>query len=177
VLAGLADVAIVGAVPWLWRRRAGGSAGAARTWSASLVGPLGELVREQFGSPGQRLLGLRTVDRRTGEPVELWRTVAVHGVSAAGQLLARRLTPFQTPEGERFVEELRATSERNPRGSPERAAELSALMERHQAPIAANLWRRVAMLLALAIVNGLLRRRLAPTTEVPVRRRRRAHRP
>jgi hypothetical protein len=65
-LAAIADIAIVGGVAWLWRRRAGSAAGVGRTRWAPLLRPSGEMVREQLGSPGQHLLGVRTVDRRTG---------------------------------------------------------------------------------------------------------------
>src|SRR4051812_15506854 len=102
VLAGIVDVAIVGCPAWIWRRRAASAAGAGRTRWMQLLGELGEPIREQLGSPGQRLLGVRTVDRRTGRRVELWRTLVLLGAGGGGQLLVRRLTPpVQTPEQER----------------------------------------------------------------------------
>src|SRR5947209_1105985 len=181
-LAGLADVAIVGGVAWLSRRRAGSSTRSGKARWAPLFGPSGEAVREQLGSPGQRLFGVRTVDRRSGRRVELWRTLVLLGTGVGGQLLMRRLTPIgQTPEQERererFMEELRAVNERHPAGAPERDAELSALMPRHPGPIAVNPSRAMAASLAVGLINNRLRRRLAPTTEVPVRRRRGSHSP
>jgi hypothetical protein len=176
VLAVIGDVAIAAGAAWLWSRRARNNPGAGRTRWAPLFGPSGELVREQFGSPGQHLLGLRTVDRRTGRRVEPWRTLVLLGAGVAGQLLVRRLTPsVQTPEREReherFMEELRALNERHPAGSPERDVELSALMEHHPAPIVVNPSRAMAASLAMGLVNNRLRRRLAPTTEVLARPR------
>jgi uncharacterized RDD family membrane protein YckC len=137
-LAGLIDVAIAGSVAWRLRPRVGSATVSRQNRSAALFGPVAELVREQLGTPGQRLLGVRTVDRRTGRRVELWRTLVLFGARIGGQLLARRLTPaVQTPEQER---------QREP-------------------------WRFIGPWLAFGLLNSALRRRLAPTTEVPVRPR------
>jgi hypothetical protein len=176
-LAGLADVAIVVGVAWLRRRRGDARApGGARL--ASLSGSAGERIREQLGSPGQRLFGVRTVDRRTGERVALWRTLLLFGARAGGELLVRRLvqTPERERERERFMEEMRALNERHPPGSPGRDAELSALTERSPGPVIANPAPAMAAALAMALINSRLRR-LAPTTEVDVRRQGASHRP
>ena len=42
-------------------------------WSSRLLVVAREVVSEQLRTPGQLLLGTRTVDRRTGAPVEVWR--------------------------------------------------------------------------------------------------------
>jgi hypothetical protein len=182
VLALMVDVAITGGAAWLWSRRARNTPGAGRTRWASLFGPSGELVREQLGSPGQHLLGLRTVDRRNGRRVEPWRTLVLLGTGVGGQLLVRRLThSVQTPERERerehFMQELRELNERHPAGSPERDAELSEVMEHHPAPIVVNPSRAMAASLAMGLVNNRLRRRIAPTVEVLARRPRGSHSP
>jgi hypothetical protein len=39
------------------------------------------VLGEQLPTPGQRIVGLRTVDARTGQRVELWRTLARAGFS------------------------------------------------------------------------------------------------
>jgi hypothetical protein len=175
-LAGLIDVAIAGGVAWRLRPRVGSAAVSRQNRSAALFGPVAELVREQLGTPGQRLLGVRTVDRRTGRRVELWRTLVLFGARIGGQLLARRLTPaVQTPEQERqrerFIEELKALNERHPAGSAVREAEMSALMERHPGPVGISPWRSIGPSLAFGLLNSALRRRLARTTEVLVRQR------
>jgi hypothetical protein len=181
VLAGIADAAIVGGPAWLWRRRAASAAGAGRARWLPLLVRLGEPIREQLGSPGQRLLGVRTVDRRTGRRVELWRTLVLLGAGVGGQLLERRLTPpVQTPERERehkrYWAELDAISERHPAGSPERQAAQRALFADHPGPLVLNPWRSIGPFVAIGLLNNLLRRRLAWTTEV-LARPRRAHSP
>ncbi|HWX96813.1 MAG TPA: hypothetical protein VNZ01_08160 [Solirubrobacteraceae bacterium] len=181
-LAGLVDVAIAGGVAWLWRRRAGSSAGSGKARWAAMFTPAAELIREQLASPGQWLFGVRTVDRRTGRRVEPWRTLVLLGASAGGQLLVRRLTRMaQTPEQERdrdhFMQELSAVNERYPAGSRERDAEMRALMARPPSPIVVNPSRAMAASLAVGLINNRLRRRLAPTIEVPVGRRGASHSP
>jgi hypothetical protein len=119
---------------------------------------------------------VRTVDRRTGRRVELWRTLVLFGARVGGQLLARRLSPaVQTPEQERqrelFMEELKALNERHPVGSRERDSEMSALMERQPGQGGTTPWRTIGPWLAFGLVNSALRRRLARTTEVLVRPR------
>jgi hypothetical protein len=170
-LAGVTDAAILGGAAWLWRRRAGDAALGRRSRRVSLLGPLAELVREQLGSPGQRVLGLRTVDRRTGRRPELWRTFVVLGAALGGQLLVRRLTPpVMTPQQERqredFMEELRAIHERHPDDASAREAERRRLFERHPGPIKVNLWRTAAPAIAIALLKNRLRRRLTPTLVV-----------
>jgi hypothetical protein len=88
VLAALVDMALTAAVVWMLRARA---AADERTRWLSVLPP--ELIREQLGSPGRRMLGLRTVDRRTGRRVALWRSLALVGARMGGQLLARRIAP------------------------------------------------------------------------------------
>jgi hypothetical protein len=175
-LAGLVDVAIALGMAWRRRPRVGSAAVSGQNRSAALSRPVAELVREQLGSPGQRLLGVRTVDRRTGRRVELWRTLVLFGAGVGGQLLARRLTPaLQTPEQKRqrelFMEELKALNERHPVGSRERDSEMSALMERQPGQGGTTPLRTIGPSLAFGLVNSALRRRLARTTEVLVRPR------
>ena len=50
-------------------------------------------MRTQIASPGERLSGVRTVDRRTGRRVALWRTLLLVTVRAAGAELVRRSRP------------------------------------------------------------------------------------
>jgi hypothetical protein len=176
MLAGLADLAIAAGVGSLWRRGMGSPAAVRPARWMALVRPAAELLREQLGSPGQRLLGIRTVDRRTGRRVELWRTLVLLGAGAGGQLIVRRLAPpGQTPEQERerehFLEELKAVHERHAAGSPERDTELEALLERHPGAVTVNMWRSMAPTLAVGLVNWRLRARVAPTSEILVRSR------
>jgi hypothetical protein len=163
-LAGVTDAAILGGAAWLWRRRAGDAALGRRSRRASFLGPLAGLVREQLGSPGQRVLGLRTVDRRTGRRHELWRTLVLLGADLGGQLLVRRVTPpVITRQREGFMEELRAVQERHPDDASAREAERRRLFERHPGPVKVNLWRTAVPPVVIALLKNRLRRRLAPT--------------
>ncbi|MHB8532277.1 MAG: hypothetical protein ACYDC2_06125, partial [Solirubrobacteraceae bacterium] len=138
-----------------------------------------EALREQVRTPGQRLLGLRTVDRRTGERVALWRTLLLTGVAATGQQLTRRVAaPSQTPEQEseraRFLDHVRDIHQRHPAGGIAREQEMEALWARQPDSLRSHLGRALGPALASALLTSRLRRRLAPTVEV---RGRRAHSP
>jgi len=171
LLAGLIDMALAGGGTWVWRRSAGGTAGMSR-W-APMSGAAGGFLREQLGSPGQHLLGLRTVDRRTGRRVELWRSGVLLATAAAGQVILSRLrpppdTPEQERERERFAQEMRALAERHGDEPGERAAALDQLFDRYSLP---NPFSAMPAAIALGIVVRRLRRRLAPTTDVLARPR------
>jgi hypothetical protein len=167
-LSGVADAAIAAGVGWGVRRAGRVPVGTSARW-LRLLGPSSELVREQLGSPGQRLLGLRTVDRRTGRRVEPWRSGVLFAIGVAGQMILVRLrppadTPEQERERERFGQELRALLERHPQGSPEFAAEREALFERCGSGLPNHLSAMPAAI-ALGIAVRRLRRHLAPTIE------------
>jgi hypothetical protein len=173
MLAGGVDAAIVGGAVWLSRRQSPGAHERASRW-APLFGPTSELVREQIGSPGQRLLGLRTVDRRTGRRLELWRTLVLLGASVGGRLLVGRLAPAPlTPERQRdrdgFLEELNAINQRHADDPAVREAERRALFERSHSPVAATFARAAGPTLAIGLLNSRLRRRLSPTIQVLAR--------
>src|SRR6185437_11728284 len=169
--ANLADMAFFGGLFWLARSRGllrEGSAG------AGLMAVPVEVLREQLRSPGQRLLGTRTVDVRTGRRVALWRTIVLIGSRAASAELTRRLEPARTPELDREREaanaEVADIMRRHPQASPEREAELRAAYRRHS-HATPSLPRAVAPSLVLGVLTTRLRRRLAPTVEVLARGR------
>jgi hypothetical protein len=173
MLSGAIDAAVGTSLLWLLHRR--GRLTGPRASEASvgwLLEPSSTVVREQLASPGQRLTGLRTVDRRTGRRVAPWRTMVLFGASAGGQWLGRRLapaapTPEQECEREAFVAEMRSIMDHHPQASPERDAEREALLERYpQTTLGPSLVRTIAPALAAGVVHRLLRRRLAPTVEV-----------
>jgi hypothetical protein len=181
-VAGVIDATLVCGLGWGLRRtgriRADGRADRL-LW---LIASAGELVRTRVRSPGQRLLGLRSVDERTGRRIELWRSLVLLGADAGGHLIARRLRPAaQTPDQEgkreRFIAELGEIMQRHPENNPAREAERRALFERYPPPTAGNLSRSMGAPLAVSLINSRLRRRLAPTTEILVRRGRGAHSP
>jgi hypothetical protein len=151
--------------------RSRASAQAAR-WM-TVIGPSSDLVREQIGSPGQRLLGIRTVDRRTGARVDWWRSLTLAAMSGVGVALSRA-SPQRDRELEvkrwEFRRELQAAASSHA-GDPEaRAAAIRELDGRYQVNV--DLGRRVGLLAALGLLRLVLRRRLAPTTEISVRTRR-----
>jgi hypothetical protein len=170
-LAGALDAALFGAGTWLWRRRqAGGGENARGARWTPVLEPALQSLREQLRSPGQLLLGLRTVDRRTGRRLELWRTLVLLGLGVARPILVRRVSsPKLTPEQERdrsgFLDELNAIQARHPDDAVAREAERRQLFERQHNQVP-DILRRTAPMLALGLFNNRLRRRLAPTTEV-----------
>ncbi len=90
-LAGVVDVSLMGGFALLRSRGVRPVEAAARLrWLRYIPA---DAVREQIPSPGQLLLGIRTVDRRTGRRVALWRTLLLLGTAAGGQQIARRLSP------------------------------------------------------------------------------------
>ena len=114
---------------------------------------------------------VRTVDRRTGRRLELWRTLVLLGLGVARITLVRRLAPPPlTPEQERarsgFLEELNAIQARHPDDERAREAERQQLFERQHNQLPDILRRTAVPALALGLINSRLRRRLAPTTEV-----------
>jgi hypothetical protein len=179
VLAVIVDAALTGGAAWLWRRhvrrRCGWAAevAAGGRW-APLARSAGGLLRDQLGTPGQHLLGLRMVDRRTGRRVQLWRSVVLLAVGAGGQAGLARLrpppdTPEQERERERFVEEMRGLAERHPRGSPEFTDARNELFERDSSHLPNHL-SAMPVAVALGIVVRRLRRHLEPTIEILARR-------
>lgn len=168
MLAGLVDAALLAGVAWAFRGRVRGPA-ASR--ALAVLGSAGEFAREQVASPGQRLLGVRTVDRRTGRRTELWRSGLLLGAGIAGRGLTARLRLEPAAEAEQaresFLPELRAIQERHAVDSPELAAERHALYERHRVSVyGPDLMRAMGVSVAVALLNRRLRRRLAPTVEV-----------
>ncbi len=173
-LARALDAAIVGAGAWLWRRGTG-TAGARQARWARLSGPAATLLGEQLRSPGQRLFGLRTVDRRTGRRPELWRALVLLGAGVGGQLLVRRLapgpmTPEQVHDRDGFLDELNAIQARHPDDPVAREAERRALLDSPHDRLASSFLRAAGPTMAIGLLNIRLRRRLAPTTQVLVAR-------
>jgi hypothetical protein len=164
--ANLVDIAVFGGLFWLARSR-----GVARdgTVVARLMSLPIDVLREQLRSPGQRLLGTITVDRRTGGRLSLWRTLLLIAVRAGGAELTRRLEPVRTPDLEREREaagaEISDIMRRHPQATPEREAELHAAYARHRLALP-SLPRTVLPSLIAGVLNARLRRRLAPTIEV-----------
>jgi hypothetical protein len=140
----------------------------AMTLPANLIA---EALREQLGSPGQRLLGIRTVDRRTGARVELWRSLLIVASGWASRLVVSRFAPpGPTADQQRAVEaywrELHEIGTRHADDPDAAAAERRALVDRRPPPLGGKLWRAVGPTFATGLLMIRLRRRLAPTIEV-----------
>jgi hypothetical protein len=132
-----------------------------------------ELLGERFGSPGQRIVGLRTVDSRTGEPVALPLSVALALLKLATGPLSGRLAPVASASPQQahsdLAREIKDLRERHPDDPQARIAALHELYEARAVEPAAPLAsfaRRQAVSVALGQLNKRLRRRLAPTTVV-----------
>ncbi len=169
-LAGLIDVAIFGA---LTRRVLSHGDRERLRLLSSIASP--EALREQLRTPGQRIAGLRTVDRRTGERVALWRSLVLAGASGCGALAMRRVQPSpptseQERERERALVEMESLYRRHPIDREAREAERARLATQARSPVDFDVKRVLATTLAVALLRAALRRRLAPTIEVDARR-------
>jgi hypothetical protein len=158
-------------------RRSGGDAGDTdpvrlQRWLRPLSPAVG-VLSEQLGTPGRWIVGLRTVDRRTGRRVALWRSLAVALLGAVTQAVRRRLTPASRPisesEREDFVREVEAIRERYADDSQLMQEKMMRLYEQRR--IGVNLWRWLPATVGPALIKSRLRRRLAPTVVVVSRPR------
>jgi hypothetical protein len=150
--------------------RAEGKTGAERL--LPLLGPQSAIVRQQLGSPGQRIAGIRIVDRRTGRRLPLWRTVTLLGLESGSAALRRELKagppPMLDSERKRIEREVKEIHERH---ADDPGALMAALREHHEhnPPTGIDLNRLLWLPLALGLLTSRLRRRLAPTVVVRAR--------
>jgi hypothetical protein len=145
-LAGIINTAILAIAAALWIRRRSRDAQIDHVLELRrlrMLGPASDLFVAQLGSPGGWVAGLRTVDRRTGRPVTLWRTLAVALLKAATEACRRRLVP-----------------------APPVPPAISGSEEENVRQFDANRWRWLAAVAVPALINSRLRRRLAPTVVV-----------
>jgi hypothetical protein len=181
LFAGLINVGVV-ALPTAihWRRamraaRNGGRPARAPRWT-SVLGPVLAIVAEQVGMPGDWVMGVRTVDQRTGARIALWRTLTVQLARIAARLLIRRQMPppVMTTDAERRRQfsEIKAIEERHRDDENARNAELM----RHYSDNGVNggsaPWRMLLASIGSALLNQLIRRRLAPPVVIDARARR-----
>jgi hypothetical protein len=174
-LAGLIDAAVMALPAAIQMRRAWrargteGSTARPPGWMGALA-PVAAVLGEQVGTPGGWIVGVRTVDRRTGRRIDLWRTLTVALVQLATRLLARRLTPRPSlpSEGERRerAREVEAIKERYADDEDALQTELMRHYAEHQMNVTANIWPPLVAGVASALVNRTVRRRLAPTLVV-----------
>jgi hypothetical protein len=173
-------VALIG-VSWWWRNRGVSSTRRSETAGGTQRLPLRSSVKavvyEQLGSPGAWVAGVRTVDRRTGRRVALWRTVLIAsarlGTQAAAKRLAKPSPPISEAEHAERARALQAIRERFPDDEDARNAALTDHYREHQVTVKANLGTPLAISIGSSLLNSRLRRHLAPT--MLVRRPREAH--
>jgi hypothetical protein len=174
-LAGLIDAAVM-ALPTAiyglraWRARGTGRPAARPPGWMSMLAPASALVGEQVGTPGSWIMGVRTVDKRTGSRLALWRTLTVALVHVVTRLLGRRLAPRpEIPtEAERRQRwsEIQAIKERYADDEDALSAELMRHQAERRGDVTVNIWPPVVAGLGSTLVNRAVRRRLAPTLVV-----------
>ncbi len=165
-LAALVDVTLTGALAWSLRARVRDGRTRWLRWLPA------DALREQLRTPGQRLLGIATVDARTGSRVALWRTLLLVCVGVAGQALGDRLRQPEDPEADRARQALAEELEQiDLADDPDaRRAAMRRAMESHAPPsVYPAVTRIMGTGLATAFINRRLRKRLAPTRQVRVR--------
>jgi hypothetical protein len=179
--AALINAAILGVLcalylRWQWVRGSGRDAGLhtdtarMQRWRRLLAPAVG-VLRQQLGSPGAWIVGLRTVDRRTGRRLALWRTLAASLVEVATEAGRRRLTPaprlITQSENEDLIRDVEAIRERYADDDQLREEATMRLYEERR--IGMNLWRVLPAIVGPALINNRLHRRLAPTVVVLAR--------
>lgn len=175
MLAGLIDAAVVSLPAIRQMRRAmraagaGGTAAKAPGWTQALSAVF-EIVGEQVGTPGERIMGVRTVDKRTGRRVVLWRSLVLATVRIGARLLGRRLKPrpavSSQAEHRQRADEIQAIKERYADDEDARNAALMRYYSEHRVNVRANVWPVFAAGMVPALLNLWIRRRLAPTVVV-----------
>ena len=178
-LAGLIDSAILAAVHFVRRLAQADSRRRRRSALEALIGPTPLL--ERVGSPGERLLGIQTVDRRTGQPVAWWRAALLTAAAVGVRALRTRLTPKPLTDEQRQrwaalqsdMQELRTRYADDPEALEAAMAELTR--ERRAPSTNAGAARALLAGVVPWFVSRQLTRRIAPT--VVVLRRTRAHSP
>ncbi len=150
-------------------RAAGGRWGRVFNWARPALD-------EQVGSPGAWIVGLRTVDSRTGRRVALWRTLALTLARAAIGELQRRAVGVRSPaveaEHATLARELQAIKDAHPDDPGARADAIKRLYsERGGIDVRFNPLRVLGGVTAATFANRWLRRRLAPTVVIVTARR------
>jgi hypothetical protein len=175
-LAWLIDVSFVAGVAFARRRAAGRSLfhaepaqrSPARSAVEVLMWPMA--VVQHVGSPGERLAGVRTVDRRTHRPVTLSRALVLTVATAGLRALRTGLTPPAITEEDRLrhQEMSRRVPEIQRLHPDDREARQAAMTElfREYGPARNTLGPMLAVTLATSLLERQLQRRIAPTVAV-----------
>jgi hypothetical protein len=141
-----------------------------RPWWLSALAPAKAVMEEQLGTPGNWIVGLRTVDRRTGRRVQLWRTAAIASFQLIAGLTQRRWAG-PAPQAARADLARQAAAIRK-RLAEDPDALREAMMRLHRENrVEVNGNRRMAFGLVSALLAYALRRRLAPTMVIAQQQR------
>jgi len=132
-------------------------------WSTALL--------ERFGTPGERMLGVRTVDRRTGDPVALSRTLMLTALAVAARGLRAALAPSSGTDAqrvahERFAEEAEAVRLRHSDPDARSAAMLELWRERQPSPIQVDLLRPMLLGVVVSLLTRRVQNKIARTVVV-----------
>jgi hypothetical protein len=174
-LGGIIDAATIGGASILytiWTRRgargAGGRLGG--RWQQRVLNSVTALVYQQLGSPGAWILGLRTVDSRTGRRLALWRSLAVVLAAAAIQELRGRAFGVRTAsppvDQAEIAREMQAIRDAHPDDPDARNHAMMSFYRERKAGVAFSGPRALAGIVGATLANQWLRRRLAPTVVV-----------
>jgi hypothetical protein len=143
-----------------------------------VAGPLATLLAQQYGSPGQRLLGLRPVDRRTGERMELWRALLAAALSVAPGLLGERLLrrperQVSGPSDSEMRAEIAAIRAEHAGDQAGLQRAIGAYHERHRVHVSFDPLTDIGLPLLLVVGVGrlarMLTRRIAPSVVISIR--------
>ncbi len=172
LLAGLIDAAVVSLPVVLqarrtWRAgRVGGAVARLPRRTSMLPGVL-EILGEQVGTPGGWTMGVRTVDKRTGGRLALWRTLVVALVQIGTRLLSQPLNPRPAipseTEHRQRSDEIQTIKERHAEDEEALNAELMSHYAKHRMDVPIRTW---PILVASTLLNRWIRRRLAPTVVI-----------
>jgi hypothetical protein len=175
LLAGLIDAAVMSLPVVLQARRtwraggAGGTVARQPRWTSMLPG-VREILGEQVGTPGGWIMSVRTVDKRTGRRVGLWRTLVVALVQISTRLLSQRLNPRPTipseTEQRQGSDEIQAIKERHAEDEEALNAELMSHYAKHRVDVSVRIWPTLVAGVGSTLLNRWIRRRLAPTVVV-----------
>ncbi len=179
-LAAIIDMAAIGVPHSLYMSRAQRTAsGRARLeklggrWNraSNIARPV---LDEQIGSPGVWIIGLRTVDSRTGRRVALWRTLVLALARVLSWELGRGALgvrpPLSKPERADLAREMQAIRDAHADDDEARQLAMMRLYQERRVDVKLG-WRWLAGLAGAVFVNHWLRRRLAPTVVVSTRGR------
>jgi len=145
---------------------------------ARVAGPVATVLAQQYGSPGQRLFGLRTVDRRTGERMELWRALLAAALRAAPGLLSKPLLrrperQLGGPTDSEMRAEIAAIRAEHAGDEPGLQKAIGDYYQRHHIEVSfdplADIGRPLLLFVGVGRLARVLTKRIAPSLVISIR--------